>query len=104
MKACGIDLGTTNSCLFLVSNGEPKLIRDKQGRATVPSVVYQPRGGNVIVGYAAKNRMGDLPGPVTAIKRKIGIERNGCPRQRAEVPGRDLGHDPSVLAGNCRGS
>lgn len=72
MKACGIDLGTTNSCVHVVSKEGPKLIRDAQGKATVPSVVYQSRDGKSMVGHAAKNRMGELPGPVATIKRKMG--------------------------------
>jgi len=72
MKACGIDLGTTNSCVHVVSNEGPKLVKDAQDKPIVPSVVYQSRSGNPVVGYAAKNRMGELPGPVVAIKRKMG--------------------------------
>ena len=61
MKACGIDLGTTNSCVHVVSKDGPKLITDAQGNNIIPSVVYQSREGKSIVGYAAKNRMGELP-------------------------------------------
>lgn len=72
MRACGIDLGTTNSCVHVVSKEGPKLITDAQGNTTVPSVVYQSRDGKPIVGYAARNRMGERPGPVATIKRKMG--------------------------------
>jgi actin-like ATPase involved in cell morphogenesis len=72
MKACGIDLGTTNSCVHVVSTDGPKLILDAQGNKTVPSVVYQSRDGKQIVGFAARNRMGELHGPIATIKRKMG--------------------------------
>ena len=72
MKACGIDLGTTNSCVHVVSTDGPKLILDAQGNKTVPSVVYQTRDGKQIVGFAARNRMGELHGPIATIKRKMG--------------------------------
>ncbi len=72
MRACGIDLGTTNSCIYVVEEGEGRLIADDQGHATVPSVVYAGRDGAPVVGLAARNRMGELPGPVTAVKRKMG--------------------------------
>lgn len=74
MKLCGIDLGTTNSCVHVVSEGIPKLIRDAQGNSTVPSVVYRSRDGKTTVGHPAKNRMGESNGPVVAIKRKMGSD------------------------------
>ncbi len=72
MKACGIDLGTTNSCVHVVSKDGPQLVLDAQNNKTVPSVVYQSKDGKLVVGYGAKNRMGEMPGPVTTIKRKMG--------------------------------
>ena len=35
----GIDLGTTNSCLAIIQNGEPVVITNSEGRRTTPSVV-----------------------------------------------------------------
>lgn len=72
MKTCGIDLGTTNSCIFVVDSQGSRLIKDEYGHATFPSVVYVGRDGKPVVGYAARNRIGEVPGPVATIKRKIG--------------------------------
>src|SRR5688500_1650709 len=72
MKSCGIDLGTTNSCIVAVTSGGHQVIDDGQGNQTFPSVVYMGRDGKAVVGYAAKNRMGDQPAPVATIKRIMG--------------------------------
>jgi len=73
-NSCGIDLGTTNSCIAIVADGEPKVVRDKYERATVPSVVYHDGKGSVVIGHAAKSRLGQLPPPVITIKRKMGTD------------------------------
>ncbi len=72
MKNCGIDLGTTNSCIVVVADDGYQLVADEHGHQTFPSVVYVGRDGKRHVGYAAKNRIGDFPGPVATIKRKMG--------------------------------
>jgi len=72
MRICGIDLGTTNSCIVVVDEKGNRVIRDKQGNQTFPSVVYEGSKGKRTVGVAAKNRMGEQPGPVITIKRKMG--------------------------------
>src|SRR6185369_5403714 len=72
MKSCGIDLGTTNSCIFVVEEGGGRLISDEQGSAIFPSAVYVSRNGTRSVGLAARNRMGEQPAPVVAIKRTMG--------------------------------
>lgn len=74
MKACGIDLGTTNSCIHIVTRDGPKLILDAHGNKTVPSVVYRSRDGRTSVGHAARNRIGEMNGPVATIKRKMGSD------------------------------
>jgi molecular chaperone DnaK (HSP70) len=72
MKSCGIDLGTTNSCIFVVEGEGNRLICDDQGNPIFPSAVHVSRNGARSVGLAARNRMGEQPGPVVAIKRKMG--------------------------------
>lgn len=73
-NSCGIDLGTTNSCIVIVEDGQPKVVRDKYNRAIVPSVVWQDEKENTIVGHAAKARMGQMPLPVITVKRKMGTD------------------------------
>jgi molecular chaperone DnaK (HSP70) len=69
---CGIDLGTTNSCIVVVEERDHRVIGDGQGNETFPSVVHVSRDGTVTVGHAAKNRMGEAAGPIATIKRKMG--------------------------------
>jgi molecular chaperone DnaK len=72
MKRCGIDLGTTNSCIVVVEESGNRVIADKQGNKTFPSVVYMGSDNKPVVGYSARNRLGERPAPVATIKRRLG--------------------------------
>jgi molecular chaperone DnaK len=52
--AIGIDLGTSNSCVAAVVDGEPRVLADDQGNKTQPSVVALGRNGKVVVGHRAR--------------------------------------------------
>jgi Fe-S protein assembly chaperone HscA len=56
-KVVGIDLGTTNSLVAYVRDGEPRVIRDSAGDALVPSVVSLAEDGTVFVGREAQRRL-----------------------------------------------
>jgi molecular chaperone DnaK len=56
-KIIGIDLGTTNSCVAVMENGEPVVIQNSEGGRTTPSIVGFTSKGDRIVGAPAKNQM-----------------------------------------------
>ena len=53
-KIIGIDLGTTNSCMSVMEGGESVVIPNSEGARTTPSVVAFAKGGERLVGQAAK--------------------------------------------------
>ena len=72
-KIIGIDLGTTNSCVAVMENGEPVVIQNSEGGRTTPSIVGFTANGDRIVGAPAKNQMVTNPkNTVYSVKRLIG--------------------------------
>jgi len=70
-KIIGIDLGTTNSCVSIMENGEAKVIANPEGNRTTPSVVAF-KNGEIIVGEAAKRQAVTNKDTVSSIKRHMG--------------------------------
>lgn len=69
----GLDLGTGNSCVAVIENGQPTVIANSEGDRTTPSFVAYKKDGSVLVGKAAKNQAIMNPkNTVYAIKRFIG--------------------------------
>jgi len=81
-KIIGIDLGTTNSCVSVMENGEAKVIANPEGARTTPSVVAF-KNGEIIVGEAAKRQAVTNPETVSSIKRHMGTS------YKAHVNGKD---------------
>ena len=72
-KILGIDLGTTNSVLSVMENGEPVIINNKKGERLTPSVVAYTKDDEVLVGSTAKNQaVINNDRTVISIKRKMG--------------------------------
>ena len=72
-KVIGIDLGTTNSCVAVMENGEPVIIPNSEGGRTTPSVVGFTKNGERIVGEAARRQQAVNSGrTVLSIKREMG--------------------------------
>ncbi len=72
-KAIGIDLGTTYSCVAVVEDGQAKVIPNKGGYRTTPSVVAFDESGRRLVGHLAKRQMITNPqNTIYASKRLIG--------------------------------
>ena len=72
-KTIGIDLGTTNSCVAVMENGEPVVIANAEGSRTTPSVVGFQKDGTRLVGQVAKRQAIANPDrTVSSIKRHMG--------------------------------
>ena len=70
----GIDLGTTNSEVAIISGGQPEVVREG-GEAILPSCVGLDEAGNVIVGRQARNQAAAAPErTVLSVKRIMGTE------------------------------
>ncbi len=72
-KILGIDLGTTNSCMAVIEGGQPKVLENKEGNRTTPSVVAMSKAGERLVGLLAKRQAVTNPeNTLYSIKRLIG--------------------------------
>jgi len=76
-KPIGIDLGTTNSAMAVYENGEAKIIPNKEGKNTTPSVVAFTDKGEILVGDPAKRQMVTNPEKtIYSVKRIMGLMCN----------------------------
>ena len=72
-RVIGIDLGTTNSCVATIESGVPKVIANKGGYKTTPSMVALSESGRRLVGHIAKRQaITNAQNTVYAAKRLIG--------------------------------
>ncbi|MDO8626760.1 MAG: molecular chaperone DnaK [Candidatus Magasanikbacteria bacterium] len=72
-KVLGIDLGTTNSCMAIIEGGTPKVLENKEGARTTPSIVAISKAGERLVGLLAKRQAVTNPeNTLFSIKRLIG--------------------------------
>lgn len=72
-KILGIDLGTTNSCVAIIEGGQPKVLENKEGHRTTPSVIAMSKTGEILVGQLAKRQAVTNPkNTLNSIKRLIG--------------------------------
>jgi molecular chaperone DnaK len=73
----GIDLGTTNSCVAIFEGGEPKVIPNREGTRTTPSVVAFQESGEILVGLPAKRQaIINAQNTIFGIKRLMGRKFN----------------------------
>ena len=86
-KIIGIDLGTTNSCVSVMENGEPVVIQNSEGGRTTPSIVAFTSKGDRIVGAPAKNQMVTNPkNTIYSVKRLIGHRFSELTGEAAKLP------------------
>ena len=72
-RAVGIDLGTTNSVVSVLSGGEPEVIANSEGSRTTPSVVAFAKNGEVLVGEVAKRQaVTNVDRTIRSVKRHMG--------------------------------
>mgnify|MGYP006078381957 FL=1 len=76
-KVIGIDLGTTNSCVATIENGEPIVIANAEGARTTPSVVAFSKDGERLIGITAKRQAVTNPErTIISVKRHMGTDWN----------------------------
>ncbi|MBP3568434.1 MAG: molecular chaperone DnaK [Lachnospiraceae bacterium] len=74
-KVIGIDLGTTNSCVAVVENGEPVIIPNEMGQRTTPSIVAFTKAGERLVGEVARRQLAtNAERTISSVKRHMGTE------------------------------
>jgi len=72
-KVIGIDLGTTNSCVAIMSGGDPVVIANAEGARTTPSIVGITEKGERLVGQIAKRQAITNPeNTIFSVKRLMG--------------------------------
>ena len=72
-KILGIDLGTTNSCMAIIEGGRPKVLENKEGNRTTPSIIAMSKAGERLVGQLAKRQATTNPkNTLFSIKRLMG--------------------------------
>lgn len=82
-KILGIDLGTTNSAMAIIEIGQPRILENKEGMRTTPSVVAVGKNGERYVGVTAKRQAVTNPAnTIYSMKRLIGRRFSDAEVQR----------------------
>ncbi len=86
-RVIGIDLGTTNSVVSVMENGQPVVIVNQEGARTTPSVVGFGKDGERLVGQVAKRQAVTNPeNTVFSVKRFMGRKFNEVTEEPKRVP------------------
>lgn len=86
-KIIGIDLGTTNSCVAVMENGEPKVLTNEEGGRTTPSIVAFTKDGEKLVGQVAKRQAVTNPeNTIFSSKRFIGRIFGETAQEQKRIP------------------
>ncbi|MDC7244884.1 MAG: molecular chaperone DnaK [Sphaerochaetaceae bacterium] len=85
-RIIGIDLGTTNSCVSVMENGDAVVIQNAEGQRTTPSIVGFTAKGERLVGQPAKNQIvTNAENTVSSIKRFMGRRFTEVPSEIGKV-------------------
>ncbi|HXW85921.1 MAG TPA: molecular chaperone DnaK [Candidatus Bathyarchaeia archaeon] len=86
-KIIGIDLGTTNSVVSFMEGGTPKVIPNKEGNNTTPSIVAFTKDGKRLVGVIAKRQAVTNPSnTIFSSKRFIGHKHDDIVNETKRTP------------------
>ena len=86
-RVIGIDLGTTNSVVSVMENGQPTVIVNQEGARTTPSVVGFGKDGDRLVGQVAKRQAVTNPeNTVFSVKRFMGRKFSEVTEETRRVP------------------
>jgi len=86
-RVIGIDLGTTNSVVSVMENGQPAVIVNQEGARTTPSVVGFGKDGDRLVGQVAKRQAVTNPeNTVFSVKRFMGRKVDEVTEETKRVP------------------
>jgi molecular chaperone DnaK len=86
-KILGIDLGTTNSCVAIMENGEPVIITNSEGKRTTPSIIGFMENGERKIGDPAKRQAVTNPDKtIYSIKRFMGSNYDETKSEVKRVP------------------
>jgi len=92
-KVIGIDLGTTNSVVAVMENGQPTVIVNQEGSRITPSVAAFAKDGERLVGQVAKRQAITNPeNTVFSIKRFMGRKFSEVSTELARVPYKVVAH------------
>lgn len=98
-KVIGIDLGTTNSCVSVIENGEPKVIVNSEGRRTTPSIVSFKDGERKVGDPAKRQAVTNPNNTIYSVKRFIGSTYKEIMSESNKMPykvEKDKGGNPVI--------
>lgn len=91
-RVVGIDLGTTNSLVAAVLEGEAKILKNSGGDSMVPSVVSGRPDGSLVVGRDARERASEFPADtIFSVKRFMGRDREDVKDLLEKLPYETMG-------------
>ena len=85
-KIIGIDLGTTNSCVSVMEGGEPRIIPNKEGSRTTPSVTAFTADGRLVGQLAKRQAVTNPSNTIYSIKRFMGRRHSEVGAEEKIVP------------------
>ncbi|MBN2714082.1 MAG: molecular chaperone DnaK [Planctomycetes bacterium] len=102
-KIIGIDLGTTNSCVSVMEGGEPKVIPNKEGNRTTPSVVAFTKDDRLVGQLAKRQAVTNPENTIYSIKRFMGRRHSEVASEEKMVPYHIVGGQDELVKVHAHG-